>query len=276
MKVFKKISITSIWLWLGVFALAPLLMMVATSLLTSDSEKLVKLPLTLSNYGYLFNDVYLKILLQSLALAAAATFLCLLLAYPFSYVIARSKAKYRTAFLLLVIIPFWTSSLVRTYAIMAILKAKGILNSVLLALGIIHHPLHILYTSTAVLIGCVYDLLPFMILPLYANMEKLDESLLEAAKDLGASRLRTLMKIIIPLTFPGIIAGSILVFLPAMTMFYIPVLLGGARNILLGNLIENQFLFANNWPLGAAISIFIIVLMCLMVLIYWLRTNAEA
>jgi spermidine/putrescine transport system permease protein len=275
MNVFKKISIATIWLWLGVFALAPLLMMVATSLLTSDSEKLAKLPLTLSNYGHLLNDVYLKIFLQSFSLAASATLLCLVLAYPFAYVIARSKSKYKTVLLLLVMIPFWTSSLIRTYAIMAILKAKGILNTLLLALGIIHQPLHILYSSTAVLIGCVYDLLPFMILPLYANMEKLDESLLEAARDLGASKLRTLVKIIIPLTLPGIIAGSILVFLPAMTMFYIPVLLGGAKNLLLGNLIENQFLIANNWPSGAAISVFITILMCIMVFIYWLRTNEE-
>jgi spermidine/putrescine transport system permease protein len=276
MKIFKKISITTIWLWLGVFALAPLLMMVVTSLLTSDSEKLAKLPFTISNYFHLFNPVYLKIFLQSFSLAASVTIFCLILAYPFAYVIARSKSKYKTVLLLLVIIPFWTSSLIRTYAIMAILKAKGILNGLLLALGIIHQPLHILYTTTAVIIGCVYDLLPFMILPLYANMEKLDESLLEASRDLGASKLRTLIKIIIPLTLPGIIAGSILVFLPAMTMFYIPVLLGGARNLLLGNLIENQFLVANNWPTGAAISVFITILMCIMVFIYWLRNNEPA
>jgi spermidine/putrescine transport system permease protein len=275
MNGFKKISIITIWLWLGVFALAPLLMMLLTSLLTSDSEKLAKLPVTISNYSHLFNHVYLQIFLQSFSLAVSVTLLCLLLAYPFSYVIARSKSKYKTVLLLLVIIPFWTSSLIRTYAIMAILKAKGILNSLLLALGIIHQPLHILYTSTAVLIGCVYDLLPFMILPLYANMEKLDESLLEAARDLGASKLRTLFKIIVPLTLPGIIAGSILVFLPAMTMFYIPVLLGGARNMLVGNLIENQFLVANNWPTGAAISVFITILMCLMVFVYWLRSNEK-
>ena len=175
--------------------------------------------------------------------------------------------------LLLVVIPSWTSSLIRTYAIMIILKAKGLLNTLLLTLGLIHEPLQLLYSQTAVLVGSVYDLLPFMILPLYTNIEKLNPEYLEAARDLGAHWFTTLIKIILPLTTPGIISGSVLVFLPAMTMFYIPVLLGGAKNILIGNLIEYQFLSANNWPFGTAISTVITLFMCLLIYLYWSHTQ---
>lgn len=273
MLAFKRFSIGTIWTWLCIFALLPLILVILTSFLTSDINHLVKFPATFANYGQLFNDAYLRILLQSIYLAASCTLICLIIGYPFAFIIARNKSRFRPLLLLLVIIPFWTSSLIRTYAIMAILKTKGILNSALLAMGIIHQPLHILYSYTAVLIGTSYDLLPFMILPLFANIEKLDGTYIEAARDLGASKMRTFIKIIIPLTLPGIISGSILVFLPAMTMFFIPILLGGAKNLLLGNLIENQFLTANNWPMGAAISVFVTLLMCTMIFLYWKSKN---
>jgi len=249
--------------------------MLATSFLTPDSNNLVSFKFTLSNYAALFNPAYLKILLQSLYLAGSCTFLCLIIGYPFAFIIARSKSKHRALLLLLVIIPFWTSSLIRTYAIMALIKAKGILSGLLLFLGIIHHPLQILYSYSAVLLGCVYDLLPFMILPLYINIEKLNPELIEAAHDLGAGKIATLAKVILPLTTNGIIAGSLLVFLPAMTMFYIPIILGGAKNLLLGNLIENQFLSANNWPMGAAISMLITIFMTIMILIYWRNSQGK-
>lgn len=268
-KIFKKFSLSTIWIWLSLFAVVPIAITFVTSTLTQDINNLVAFKFTVTNYLQLFNNHYLKILLQSLYLAFSCTFICLLMGYPFAFVIARSKSRYRSLLLLLVIIPFWTSSLIRTYAIMAILKAKGMLNFILLAMGIIHQPMQMLYSSGAVLLGCVYDLLPFMILPLYANIEKLNQSYIEAARDLGAGRITTFVKVIIPLTLPGIIFGSLLVFLPSMTMFYIPVLLGGAKNLLLGNLIENQFLSANNWPLGAAISILITILMCIFIFVYW-------
>lgn len=274
MRAFKAFSVSIIWLWLGIFALIPIALVFVTSILTNDPNALVKLPITLSSYLHLFNLAYLKILIQSLMLAFSCTLLCLLLAYPFAFIIARSKSRYKNLFLLLIIIPFWTSSLIRTYAIMITLKAHGLLNSLLMTLGVIHHPLQILYSYSAVLIGTTYDLLPFMILPLYANLEKLDDTLLEAARDLGASKTTTFFKIIIPLSLPGMIAGSILVFLPAMTMFYIPVLLGGAKNMLLGNLIENQFLVASNWPGGAAISIFIILVMVMVLYKSKLRSKS--
>jgi spermidine/putrescine transport system permease protein len=229
----------------------------------------------LDSYAQLLNPAYCKIFIQSIYLALSCTVICLIIGYPFAFIIARSKNRYKSLLLLLVIIPFWTSSLIRTYAIMALLKAKGLINLALLSLGIIHQPLQMLYSYAAVLIGCVYDFLPFMILPLYANIEKLNSEYIEAARDLGANKFTTFIKIIIPLTMPGIIAGSLLVFLPSMTMFYIPVLLGGAKNILLGNLIESQFLAANNWPGGAAISIVITAMMCVFILIYRRTSNTK-
>jgi spermidine/putrescine transport system permease protein len=270
---FKQFSLSLIWLWFSIFALAPILLTLITSFLTADSSSIVAYKFTWHNYTKLLNSNYFTILLRSLYLAISCTFICLILGYPFSYIIARSKNRHRALLLLLVIIPFWTSSLIRTYAIMAIIKAKGLLNLCLIFLGIIHKPLPILYTQTAVVIGCVYDLLPFMILPLYASIEKLNPEFIEAARDLGAKKITTFVKIIIPLTIPGIIAGSVLVFLPAMTMFYIPVLLGGAKSMLIGNLIEHQFLALNNWPMGAAISIFLSIIMCLFILIYWLNSS---
>lgn len=268
-KSFKYIIIGVIWLWLAIFAIGPNSLVLLTSLLQQGDNELVHLQLTLSNYLALFDTVYLKIFLHSLGLAGVCTIICLIVGYPFAFIIARSNNRFKGFLLFLVIIPFWTSSLIRSYAIVAILKTKGILNSLLLSLGIINEPLHILYSSTAVMIGLVYSLLPFMILPLYANIEKLDMRLLDAARDLGANKSTVLIKIILPLTLPGIIAGSMLVFLPAMSMFYIPDLLGGAKSVLIGNLIQNQFLTARNWPMGSAVSVMLTLLMGLMLILYW-------
>lgn len=275
MNYFKKTSIGIIWVWLFVFALIPILLVLFTSFLTPNSDHMVSFPATFSNYFSVFNSAYAKIFLQSISIAFLCAVICLIIGYPFAFIVARTLPRIKAFLLLLIIIPFWTSSLIRTYAIVAILKTKGVLNTVLLSLGIIHHPLHLLYSYIAVLVGSSYDLLPFMILPLYANIEKLDSSLIEAARDLGANKFTTFIRIIIPQTLPGIIAGSILVFLPAMTMFYIPVLLGGAKNILLGNLIENEFLLVNNWPRGSAISIAVILLLCLFVFVYWKKRNKK-
>jgi spermidine/putrescine transport system permease protein len=272
---FKHSSLTLVWFWIGVFSLIPTLLVLYVSFLTHDVNNLFRLPLSLLNYSELLNVAYPKILLKSLYIAAGTTLLCLLIGYPFAYIVARVKGEYKSILLLLVIIPFWTSSLIRIYAIMVILKAQGIVNNLLMLLGIIHQPLQILYSNLAVFIGLTYDFLPFMILPLYANIEKLDETLLEAARDLGAKRVRIFFKIILPLTMPGIMAGAMLVFLPAMTMFYIPDLLGGAKSMLLGNLIENQFLLVTNWPLGSAISIVLLLLMSILIFLYWRNSKSE-
>jgi len=265
---FRLFSIASITLWLGALALVPMLLVLLTSFLTHSDAHLIIFHFTLDNYQQLFSSIYFKILLQSLALAFFCTLACLLLGYPAAFIIARFSDRWKPLLLLLMLIPFWTSSLIRTYAMLAILKTHGLLNTALLNLGILHHPLQMIYTNTAVLIGSVYDLLPFMILPLYANIEKLDTHFIEAARDLGANRTRLFTHIIFPLTLPGIMAGSLLVFLPAMTLFYIPILLGGAKSLLLGNLIQSQFLALRDWPGGAATSILLTVLMFLLIFLY--------
>src|SRR6185312_10765400 len=266
---FKRFSITTIWVWLIIFAFIPMLLVFITSLLQQGDNELVRLELTLDNYFELFDPIFFKIFCHSFYVAGLCTLICLVLGYPFAYLLARMKNRYKNLLLLFVIIPFWTSSLIRSYAIVAILKTHGILNSLLLKLGIITEPLHLLYSDTAALIGLVYTLLPFMILPLYANIEKLDASLIDAARDLGANKIRVFIKIIIPLTLPGIIAGSMLVFLPAMSLFFIPNLLGGAKTMLLGNLIQNQFMAARNWPMGSTVSVILTLMMGLMLLVYW-------
>ena len=271
MKVnFKNFSIGSTWLWLAIFALIPNLLVLLTSIVEQGDTELIRLQLTFTHYLHLFDSVYVRIFLRSIFIALEVTLICLMLGYPFAFILARLRLSNRlkNLLLLLVIIPFWTSSLIRTYAIVIILKAKGILNTCLISLGLIDHPLQLLYTNTAASIGLIYALLPFMILPLYANIEKLDGRLLDVARDLGANSWQIFWKILIPLTLPGIIAGSTLVLLPAMSLFYISNILGGAKTMLIGNLIENQFLAARNWPMGSAVSVVLTLLMALMLLAY--------
>ncbi len=268
-KLFRTFSTTIVWFWLSVFALVPSFLLFMTSLLVHGDSELVRLQFTVDNYLQLFNANYLRVFLRSFLLAGACTVGCLLLAYPFSYLIARSADRYKGILLLLVVIPFWTSSLIRSYAIVAILKTHGILNTFLLWVGIIDTPIQMLYTDTATLIGLIYTLLPLMILPLYASIEKLDTRLIDAACDLGANKIQVLLKILLPLTLPGILSGCVLVFLPAMTIFYIPDLLGGAKTLLIGNIIQSQFLAARNWPMGATISVALTLLMSMMLFIYW-------
>lgn len=250
--------------WLLLFALIPNLLVVISSFLTKGESQFLIYDFSLESYKKLFDIVYLSVFLDSLKLAIITTLVTLVLAYPFSFVIATSPKKYRFILLLLVIIPFWTSSLVRTYALIAILKTKGLLNALLLSIGLINEPLDIMYTQTAVFVGMVYTLLPFMILPLYASLEKIDFRLVEAAKDLGASKFHIFKSIIIPLSMPGIIAGSTLVLLPALGMFFIPDILGGAKELILGSFIRNQFLLFRDWPFGSAASVVLLLIMFVM------------
>lgn len=266
--LFRRFSLSLVWIWLLFFSLVPYGLVVIASLLSHDEDNLIRLPITFVNYTALINVTYLKIFENSFYIAGACTLICLIIGYPFAYVLARMKSAHKGLLILLIIIPFWTSSLIRTYSMITILKPRGIINSILMWLGITDKPIPMLFNNTSVLIGLVYNLLPFMILPLLTNIERLDNRLIDAARDLGANRFTTFRKIIIPLTMPGIISGCILVFLPAMTIFYIPDLLGGAKSVLLGNLIQNQFLVAQNWPFGSAISIVLAVVLALMILIY--------
>lgn len=262
----KPLSIYFIFFWLIVFCLLPLSLILAVSFLSKDTEHLVSLPFTLTNYYNLLSPLFGKVFLRSFVMAALTTVFCLLLAYPFSYLLVKSRNQ--SLLLILIIIPFWTSSLVRTYALMAIFKYKGLLNAMLLKLHLIHEPLSLLYTNFAVLSGLVYNLFPFMVLPIFTNMERFDFRLIEAAKDLGATKSSIFFRVFLPNTAPGVISGSLLVMLPAMTLFYIPNILGGSRSILLGNMIQNQFLVIENWPQGAATSTILTALLLLLLLFY--------
>ena len=270
---FKFVAVGVIYCWLTAFALLPNLLVVIASVLERGSDEFVAFALTLDSYRRLFDPLYLGVLLDSLWLAGATTALCLLLGYPFAYLLTRMPARWRPTLLLLVIIPFWTSSLVRTYAMVIILQTNGWLNQILLGLGLITEPLELLYTEPAVIAGMLYALLPFMILPLYAVLEKLDRRLIEAARDLGAGRITIFRRIILPLTLPGVIAGCMLTFLPGLGMFYVADLLGGARTLLVGNLIRDQFLSARDWPFGAAASILLTGLMLLLLWAYYLSSR---
>lgn len=272
---FKKFSLGVVWLWVAIFVLVPFGLVVTTSFLSHSDNSLIELPFTTQNYFQLNNPIYLHILRKSLTIAGLATFICLLIGYPFAYLLARLPKHAKNLCMLLVIIPFWTSSLIRSYALIAIMKGKGLLNALLLYLGIIHQPLALMFTNTAVVVGLVYNLLPFMILPLLTNIERLDKRLIDAGFDLGASRLTVFRRIIIPLSMPGIIAGCTLVFLPAMTLFYITDILGGAKSILAGNLIQNKFLVAENWPMGAALSVVMTLLLGLLIALHLWSTRGR-
>tara|TARA_R110000868_G_scaffold144960_1_gene364468 strand:+ start:13638 stop:14483 length:846 start_codon:yes stop_codon:yes gene_type:complete len=269
MKNFRTFSISLSWLWLGFFVLAPTLLLILTSVLSKGDTSLVRVDFTFHNYIENFNWVYVHVFLRSLKMAFIVTVVSLFIAFPFALIIARTPPRLRNFLLMLNVIPFWTNSIITTYAIMIIVKTKGLLNSALLGLGIIHQPLHILYSPLAVYIGLIYNLLPFMILPLYARLEKLDDRVLEAAQDLGANRWQILYRIVIPMSMPGIVAGCLFVFLPAMTLFYVPNILGGAKSYLLGNLIQDQFLTNQNWPFGASLSVALTIFAAALIWLYW-------
>ncbi|NOH54312.1 spermidine/putrescine ABC transporter permease PotB [Vibrio coralliilyticus] len=255
--------------WLALFVLVPNLMIIGTSFLTRDEANLIELTFTLDNYIRLMDPLYAKVLWHSFYMAIIATLLCLVIGYPFAYIVAKMPEKWRPIMLFLVIVPFWTNSLIRTYGLKIVLGTQGVLNKSLMAMEIIDKPIRLMYTETAVMIGLVYILLPFMILPLYSAIEKLDNTYIEAAKDLGANKFQTITKVILPLTMPGIIGGCLLVLLPALGMFYIADLLGGAKNLLIGNVIKSQVLNARDWPFGAATSIALTIAMAIMLYAYY-------
>ncbi|WP_027184991.1 ABC transporter permease subunit [Desulfovibrio inopinatus] len=265
----KYVIIGGVLCWIALFGAVPTLMLLGMSVLTPHPSDLIAPVFSLHSYARLFAPALVTMFVESLLMAGTATVLCLFVGYPFAYIVARMKKRHAKTMLLLVMIPFWTNTLIRTYALVTVLKADGILNSVLIYFGIIKTPLELMYTPIAVFIGLLYTLLPFMILPLYATIEKLDYRLLEASRDLGATRWITFRKITLPLTFPGIISGSMLVFLPALGMFYIPDVLGGARSMLLGNYIRDQFLVARDFPMGATVSIALTMMMCVMLFVYY-------
>jgi spermidine/putrescine transport system permease protein len=241
--------------WLVLFVIVPMGILFVYSFCMRDDLGRVVFDFTLDNYRRVFDPVYLNVLWRSVAYAAITTLLCVAIGYPVAWFIARQRDAVRNRLLLLVMIPFWTSFLIRTYAWITILKSEGLLNGFLLSAGAISAPLDILYTPAAVVIGLVYAYLPFMILPIYGSAEKLDNALVEAAHDLGAGPVRAFSEVIVPLTWPGISAGVLLVFVPAIGMFAITDLMGGAKVPMIGNVIQNQFFKGNNPPFGAALGV---------------------
>jgi spermidine/putrescine transport system permease protein len=240
--------------WMGLLFFVPLCLVVAISFADRGTYGGIIWTLSLTNYLDLLHPLYAHILGQSILLAAVTTFLCLIMGFPLAYYIARAAPGRQGLWLLLVMIPFWTNFLVRTYAWMFILRTEGLLNTLLLKLGLIAAPIELLYSNTAVVIGLVYGYLPFMVLPLYVALERVDQMLVEAAWDLYATRWAVFWRIILPLAKPGVMAGCLLVFIPSLGAFLTPDLLGGARSMMIGNLIQHEFLVARDWPLGAAIS----------------------
>ena len=225
--------------------------------------------LSLANYQYLFtDDVYGIAYLYSLKTAFFSTLICLLIGYPMAYAIARASKSTQNILLLVIILPFWTSFLLRVYALEGIIRDNGILNTVLLHLGLIHEPLRIMRTTLAVYLGIIYSYLPFMVLPLFATLEKLDRSLLEAAADLGCAPWRVFLDVTLPLSMPGIIAGSMLVFIPAVGEFVIPSLLGGPDNLMIGRVLWDEFFGNHDWPVASAVAIAFLFLLAGPIAIY--------
>ncbi len=261
-------------LWLVLFFLVPLLIMAAYSLMPRGTYGGVRPGFTLEHYRRFFDPLYLAILQRTLVWSLVCTVVCLLLGYPVAYLVARS-GRWRAVLLFLVVLPFWTSFLVRTFAMIFLLRDSGLVNTMLLRLGLIEAPLTLLYTPFAVLLGLVYGFLPFMILPIYASLEKLDPTLLEAAETLGAPPLARFRRITLPLSLPGVVAGCFLVFIPAMGSFLTSDLLGGAKELMVGNLIQNQFAAARNWPFGSAASFVVTALVLVAVMVY-LRVRDRA
>ncbi|MCK6628744.1 MAG: ABC transporter permease [Anaerolineae bacterium] len=262
--------------WLTVFFVIPLLIVLVVSFSKRSLLGVVELEFNLNNYARLFNpdSPYLFIFLRSLGLAAVNTVLCLLLAYPFAFYIARQTPQRQKMLIFLVMVPFWTNFLIRTYALMFIIRDTGLINTWLVNLGIISEPIQILFTPTAIRLGMLYGYLPFAVLPLYASIEQLDFNYVQAAQDLGADGLRVFLRVILPLTMPGVVAASIITFIPALGDFITPDLMGGGNTFLIGNVLQQQFLTVRDWPFGSAMGIGLMTLVLGATMIYF-RSGAS-
>ncbi|RIK39366.1 MAG: spermidine/putrescine ABC transporter permease [Chloroflexi bacterium] len=257
-------------LFLLFFFVVPLLILAVYSFLKRGAYGQLIWEFNLQNYVRVIDPLYLSILWRSFVIASATTLLCLLLAYPFAYYIARlSSPRWRNLLLILVMVPFWTNFLIRTYAWRVILGTDGPINGLLLGLGVIQEPLSLIFNDGAVMVGLVYGYLPFMVLPLYAAIDRIDFSLMEAAHDLYANGRQAFRHVLLPLSMPGVIAGSILVFIPTLGAFVTPDLLGGAKTVMIGNLIQSQFLTARDWPFGSAFSVLLMVAVLAATLVYF-------
>lgn len=257
------------------FVLGPLLYMIALSFATRGDGSSVVWNFTLDNYRKIGEPVYLQSFVQSFQLAFTSTGLIILLGYPFGYYMAKLSPKWKKRMMLLIMVPFWISSLIRMYGWIIILQAKGVLNRILMKLGILEEPLKILYSYPAVVIGMIYALLPFLVLAVYSSAEKMDWSLLEAARDLGANGIQAFFTVTFKLTLPGLLTGIILTFIPSMVLFFIADILGGNKIVLVGSVIQDQLTRGSNWPFAAALAVVLMVLTSLMILVYRKVTHVK-
>lgn len=255
-------------IWMIIFVMLPLLYILFISFMSRDVYGNIEYTFTMDNYKEMFQPLYLKVIWKSLKLAFITTIICLVVGYPLAYYIASKPSKLAAKLLMLVMIPYWTSSLVRLFSINQLGMPNGFLNLLLLKLGIISEPINFLFSDGIVVVGLLTAMLPFSVLPLYSSIEKLDKSLLEASRDLGAKPATTFFKVTIPLTMPGIVGCILLVFIPSLGMYYVPEMLGGGKVMLIGTLIKNQFLMTKNWPFGASLAILLILITLAMMWIY--------
>lgn len=269
----RRLFLAPASLTMGVLFLAPLAIIFVYSWLSRGVYGGVAAEATLENYQRLFDPLYAVILLRTFAMAAVATLGCLILGFPLALFISRAGAR-KNLYLQLVILPFWTSFLVRTYAWMFLLRDTGLINSALQSAGLIRAPLPLLYNNGAVFLGLVYGYLPFVVLPLYATLERLDKNLLEAAADLGAKPWTTLTRVVVPLCAPGFRAAALLVFIPCLGAYLTPDLLGGSKTVMVGNVIQNQFTTARDWPFGSAVSLLLMAVVMVLLLLL-IRRNGE-
>jgi spermidine/putrescine transport system permease protein len=277
-KLFLLGLLSPVTLYLGVFFLGPLVIIAVFSFLEPGLYGGVQWNFYHWNYGRMFGwadgtiewyePIYLKILFRSMLMALFTVIACLVIVYPVTFWVSRLPERAQLFFMFLITLPFFTSLIIRLYAWLVILKPSGVINDILLGIGLIDQPLDMLFTRFAVVLGMVYVMIPFMFLPVYASVERLDRSMIEASGDLGARGWQTFLKIILPQTLPGIAGGSVLVFIPSVGNFIIPDVLGGAKGLMIGNLVEQQFLDARNWPFGAALSMVIMAVVLTVMLIY--------
>lgn len=243
--------------WMIIFIVVPLILILFFSFTSGDIQGLKNLEFTLDNFKRFMDPMYLKVLGKSLSLALQSTLICLALGYPMAFIISKENIKKRNILILLFVVPMWMNFLLRTYAWMTLLSKNGFINFIITKLGF--SPLKLLYNDKAVLMGMIYNFLPFMVLPIYSVLIKIDNKLIEAAEDLGADKMQVFLRVILPLSLPGVISGFTMVFMPAVSTFVISRLLGGGHYMLIGNLIEQQFLYVGDWQFGSAISIIMMV-----------------
>lgn len=264
----EALMLLPLYLFTLIFIVGPLVYMVVLSFLQRAETWGVTSEFTLKNYQNILEPVYLQTFAESFKLAVISTLLIILIGYPFGYFMAKLTAKWKKRTMMLLMIPFWTSSLIRLYGWIIIFRANGVFDKLLMSLGITDAPLKLLYTYPAVVVGMIYALLPFMVFSVYSSAEKLDWSLIEAARDLGASRIKAFFTVTLKLTLPGLLSGVILTFIPSMGLFFIADILGGNKVVLVGSLIQDQLMKAHNWPFAAALAVILTVLTSVMIALY--------